>query len=121
MERINLKPLSLNHAYRGRRFATKELTSFKTALGYLLPKKTLPRGLYSVTYEFGVSCKAADGDNLIKCFQDALADKYGFNDKDIYEWHIRKLDVPKGKEYCAFEIALYRKKLDELDALTNVR
>lgn len=30
---------------------------------------------------------------------DILQKKYGFNDRDIYELHIKKTIVPKGNEY----------------------
>ena len=106
MVRISIKALSLNQAYRGRRFATIELKKYKTALGYLLPKKTLEKGKLRVWYTFGMSSAGGDGDNLIKCFQDALADKYGFNDNMIYEWNIKKEIVKKGEEYIDFEIKL---------------
>lgn len=106
MARISIKPLSVNKAYRGRRFATKELTEFKKAIFYLLPKKTLPQGKLSVYYEFGCSSKGSDGDNLIKAFQDCLCEKYGFNDNRIYQWYIKKVDVKKGREYIDFEIDL---------------
>ena len=56
----------------------------KTKLVYLLPRIEVPKGKLAVTYVFGVSSKAADGDNLVKALQDALVDKYGFNDRDIY-------------------------------------
>jgi hypothetical protein len=58
-----------------------------------------------VRYTFGVSSKAADGDKLIKNFQDALSEKYGFNDRDIDHWEVEKKIVPKGEEFAAFEIA----------------
>jgi len=106
MERINIKPLSLNNAYSGRRFSTPELKRFKEALGYLLPKKTLSRGVYRVICEFGVSSKASDLDNLCKTFLDGLSEKYGFNDKLIYRLEVEKKDVEKGKEYIAFEIVV---------------
>ena len=104
MERINIKPLSLNSAYRGRRFTTPELKAFKESVRYLAPKLVIPQGQLKVNYKFGVSSKASDGDNLIKCFQDAIAEKYGFNDKSIYRWEIEKVDVKKGQEYIEFEI-----------------
>ncbi len=111
MPKISIKPLSVNKAYRGRRFATKDLHDYKTALNFLLPKLTLPKtGKLSVKYIFGLSSKGSDGDNLIKCFQDCLADKYGFNDNRIYKWSVEKKDVKKGEEYIEFElstIALY--------------
>lgn len=107
MIKLNIKALSLNQAYRGRRFATSELSSYKQAIGLLAPK--LPQikpstSKLQVEYEFGVSSKNADGDNLIKCLQDSLADIYGFNDKIIYQWLVRKVDVKKGEEYIAFNI-----------------
>jgi Holliday junction resolvase RusA-like endonuclease len=43
-------------------------------------------------------------DNLVKCFQDALAEQYGFNDRQIYAWEFEKVDVKKGNEFVAFEI-----------------
>lgn len=105
MIRIPIKPLSVNRSYQGRRFATPDLKAYKQALGYALPPLIIPKGRLAVRYEFGVSSKAADGDNLIKSFQDTLCEKYGFNDRDIYRWEVEKKIVPKGNEYVAFEIA----------------
>lgn len=104
METIKIKPLSLNSAYRGRRFTTPELKSYKEAIHYLAPRLKIPKGKLKVSYKFGVSSKNCDGDNLIKCLQDALADKYGFNDKVIYKWDVEKIDVKKGKEFISFKI-----------------
>ena len=104
MKRILIKPLSVNRSYQGRRFATPELKAYKEALGFLLPPLIIPKGKLKVRYEFGVSSKASDGDNLIKSFQDTICEKYGFNDRDIYRWEVEKKIVPKGKEYAAFEI-----------------
>lgn len=108
MKKINIKPLSVNQAYRGRRFATKELKEYKKNLFYLLPKKIVPRGKLCVIYDFGVSSKGSDGDNLIKSFQDCLAEKYKFNDNKIYEWRVKKVDVKKGSEYISFSIEKYK-------------
>ena len=101
---LDIKPLSLNCAYRGRRFTTPELKSFKQAIYFLAPKITIPKGKLKVKFIFGVSSKNADGDNLIKCVQDSLAEKYNFNDKQIYRWEVEKIDVKKGSEYIEFEI-----------------
>ena len=105
--RIGIKPLSLNSAYRGRRFSTITLEVYKRELAYLLPKLKIPKGKLRVWYRFGVSSKGSDGDNLIKCLQDALADQYGFNDKQIYEWTVEKVDVRKGSEFIEFLIEPY--------------
>jgi len=104
MVHIKIKPLSVNQAYRGRRFATSELKTYKEKLSYLLPKMKVGEGKLSVKYIFGLSSKGADGDNLIKAFQDCLSEKYGFNDNKIYSWYIEKVDVKKGDEFVEFEI-----------------
>lgn len=108
MIKLKIKPLSLNHAYRGRRYTTPELADFKQLIHWTAPKMLIPKGKLMVKYIFGVSSKNADGDNLIKCCQDALAEKYGFNDKNIYKWEVEKIDVEKGKEYIEFEIKKYK-------------
>lgn len=104
MARITIKPISINEAYRGRRFATPALKNYKTTLSLLLPKMSLPEGNLRVTYEFGVSSKGSDGDNLIKAFQDCVAEAYGFNDNQIYEWNVKKVITRKGEEYIDFQI-----------------
>jgi hypothetical protein len=104
MHTIKVKPISLNQAYRGRRFSTPLLENFKKSVFYLAPKIKIPDGKLKVKYIFGVSSKNSDGDNLIKAFQDSLAEKYGFNDRVIYKWEIEKVDVPKGKEFISFSI-----------------
>ncbi len=106
MARIAIKPLSMNNAYRGRRFATKELTQYKSDLGWLLPRGLhIPDGPLSVRYVFGVSSKASDLDNLVKALQDVIAAEYGFNDNRIYHIDVTKVDVPKGKEFVEFELS----------------
>lgn len=105
MNRLNLKPLSLNKAYRGRRFATSELQDYKASIWALLPRRSELKGKLAVSYVFGVSSKGADVDNCIKCFQDALAEAYGFNDNTIYEWHVKKVITKKGEEFIDFELS----------------
>lgn len=105
MVRLPIKALSVNGAYRGRRFSTPELKQFKLDLFRILPKLSVPEtGNLAVRYVFGVSSKASDGDNLIKAFQDVIAEAYGFNDKRIYKWDVEKQDVPKGNEFVEFDI-----------------
>lgn len=110
MHRINIKGISLNNAYVGRRFASPALKQYKSDLSYLLPKITVPEGKLSLTLEFGVSYKSTDGDNLVKCFQDSIAEQYGFNDRQIYKWEIKKVDVKRKEEYIKFAITEYKEK-----------
>ena len=104
LHRIAVKPLSVNDAYIGRRFASPALKAFKSEMGYLLPKISVPDGKLSVFYRFGVASRASDGDNLIKAFQDCLSAQYGFNDNKIYKWSIEKVLVKKGEEFIEFSI-----------------
>lgn len=105
MVHLDIKPLSLNNAYRGRRFTTPELKRYKEDITKMLPKMDVPTGALAARYVFGVSSKSIDGDNLIKCLQDALAECYGFNDKRIYHWDVTKVDVSRGQEFIEFELS----------------
>jgi len=105
MIHLNIKPLSVNKAYRGRRFASYDLKAFKTELSLIVPPLKIPKGQLLVKYCFGVSSKGSDGDNLIKAFQDCLAEIYGFNDNQIYKWIVEKEITKKGKEFIKFEIS----------------
>lgn len=108
MNRIDIKPVSINQAYRGRRFKTKMLKDYKTDLLLLLPRKLkVPDGKLEVFYTFGLSNKGADYDNLIKNFQDILQEAYNFNDNKIYRATINKCDVKKGEEFISFKIIPY--------------
>jgi len=103
--RINIKPLSVNSAYKGRRFRTPAHDIFKTAIKYLLPPVyKMPPPPYCIQFEFGVSSSLSDGDNLIKLTQDSIADKYEFNDRYIKRWIVDVEKVEKGKEYIKFRI-----------------
>lgn len=104
MYRLDIKPLSINEAYRGRRFATSKLKDFKSDIFRILPKMKVPDGKLAVKYTFGLSSKGSDGDNLIKAFQDCLSEAYRFNDNKIYKWEIEKVDVKKGEEFIEFGV-----------------
>ena len=107
MIRVDIKPLSVNDAYKGRHFPTQKLDDYKEALQYLLPNMEVPAGGLAVRYVSGLSSKAADGDNCIKAFQDALCQKYGFDDRTIWRWDIEKGMVKKGDEFIKFSIDAY--------------
>lgn len=103
MIKINIKPLSINEAFQGRKFKTPKYNKYEKDLLLILPNKfKLPPSPYEVWYEWGVSSKLADHDNFVKCTQDILQKKYKFNDKEIYLAHIKKTIVKKGQEYIKF-------------------
>ena len=106
MAKIQIKPLSVNGAWRGRRFKTSDYQAYEVNLGLLLPNNFIfPVGKFHLLLEFGVSSKMSDIDNPVKPFVDVLQKKYGFNDKMIYAMTIKKVDVEKGKEYICFDVA----------------
>ena len=97
MEILNVKPLSVNECWRGRRFKTKTYKEYEKEVWFLLPKLKIFPGKLGIYLEFGLSTKNADWDNPIKPFIDILQKKYNFNDKEIYEAHVKKINVKKGK------------------------
>lgn len=97
--RLDIKPLSVNKAWQGKRFKSRDYEAYEKMMLVLLPKLEMPEPPYRLFYEFGFSNTQADYDNPCKPLGDILQKKYGFNDKEIYEAHIRKRIVKKGQEY----------------------
>lgn len=106
--RINIKPLSVNKAFMGRRFHTKKHKEWTNHVLLMLPKNiNLPEPPYEIYLKFGFSSSASDWDNPIKQVQDSLSTKYGFNDKLIRRGVVDTEIVKKGQEYFEFEIKHY--------------
>lgn len=105
MVRVNHKLLSVNKAWRGRRFKTPEYFQFERDILFILPNIQLPKEKLKVSLIFAFSNKLSDIDNPCKLVVDIFQKKYGFNDSQIYELNIKKIIVEKGKEYFEFEIS----------------
>lgn len=105
---IHIKPLSVNEGYQGKRFKTKTFKHWEEAVLLMLPKELLiPAYPLELYLKFGYSSRSSDWDNGIKHFQDALAKKYRFNDKQIRRAVIETEIVPKGKEFIQWELSHY--------------
>ena len=102
--KLNIKPLSVNDAWKGRRFKTDRYKKFQNDVCMLLGPMEIPEGEMILYLEWGFSSKGSDVDNPIKPFTDCLQNKYGFNDNRIIEMHVKKVKVKKGEEYIIFEI-----------------
>lgn len=102
--KINVKPMSINEAFRGRRFISPKYAIFKKAVLAQLPKINMPKPPYSIYFKFGFSSKASDWDNAIKTAQDCLSVHYKFNDKLIRKGIVETEIVKKGQEYFIFSI-----------------
>lgn len=105
MNQVDIKPMSVNQAWQGRRFKTPKYKAWREQISFMLPPVVeIPEGRMMLMVTFGVSSKLADMDNMLKPFIDALQDKYGFNDRQIYVGLVGKVDVPKGKEFIKWEL-----------------
>ncbi len=103
--RIELKPLSVNEAFQGRRFRTPKYKSFQRDMLLLLPKIDIEfKGDLRVDIHYGFSSKLADIDNPCKLVLDTLCKKYNFDDRQIYELNQTKEIVKKGKEFMNIKI-----------------
>ena len=104
MIELNVKPLSVNEAWQGKRFKTKAYKMYEFEVSMLLPNIKIPSPPFKIFYEFGFSNILSDFDNPVKPFTDILQKKYKINDKDIFEAVISKKVVKKGEEYIKFSI-----------------
>lgn len=104
--KINIRPLSVNECFKGRRYRTVKYDAFISKMLYLLPKQIeIPNEKYiKIAIQFGFSSRASDIDNCCKSFLDCLVKKYKVDDRNIYEMHVFKDIVKKGDEYISFKI-----------------
>jgi Holliday junction resolvase RusA-like endonuclease len=106
---INIVPLSVNKAWQGKRFKTKEYLKFERDMLLLLPKFKIPEAPISLSIHYGFSSKLSDIDNPTKLVIDIMQKKYNFNDKDIFELTLTKQIVNKGKEFIEINAKTYQK------------
>jgi len=102
--KINIKPLSSNQAWRGKKYKTDKYKAYENACLLSLPKMNIPDGELELSITIGVSTAAFDLDNCLKPFIDILQKKYKFNDNRIYSITALKRLVSKGDEFISFDI-----------------
>ena len=103
--KIEIKPLSINDAWKGRRYRTDKYKAFQKEITLKLPNiKNDFKGRLRLEIVFGFSSKGSDIDNPLKPFLDCLQKKYGVNDNQIYELNVKKEIVKKGNEFIKFNI-----------------
>jgi Holliday junction resolvase RusA-like endonuclease len=110
MNIIKIKPLSVNTAFQGRKFKTKEYKQYEKDLLLMLPKLKICDAPYKITIKFAFSSTLADIDNPLKPFLDVLQKKYNINDRDFYQLEVIKIVVKKGGEFIKFNIETYGKE-----------
>ncbi|BAQ84167.1 Holliday junction resolvase (Rus) [uncultured Mediterranean phage uvMED] len=113
MHKINIKPLSVNEAWKGRRYKTDKYKKYQKEVLLLLPKLLINKECdLDLTLEFGFSNLSSDIDNPVKMILDIFQKKYGFNDSKIFKLKICKKKVEKSKEYFKFEIKEINKRYE---------
>ena len=110
---INLKPVSTNKIWKGKRWMSKEGAQFKKDCLLLLRAKQaklkVMEGEMSIHFRFGLS-REMDTSNCIKLVEDCVALALGVDDIKFRGMTATKEKVAKGKEFIAVEITDY---LDE--------
>ena len=105
--KLQIKPLSVNQAWQGKRFKTNDYKAYEKLMLLSLPplKKTdkIP-DMIRIEFQFGFSNINADIDNPVKPLLDILQKKYKFNDSQVWEMEVGKKKVAKGQEYIQFNI-----------------
>jgi Holliday junction resolvase RusA-like endonuclease len=70
---LPIKALSINQAFQGRRFKTKECNTYCKTLALMLPHTRIPGEYYQVWFRFYLKNFAmTDEDNLVKLLQDCM-------------------------------------------------
>ena len=110
--KLDIRPLSINQAWQGRRYKTKKYTQYCQDVSYLLGKynQTTINDYCEITYKFYLkNWKMTDGDNCVKCLQDILVKKQVIkDDRFIMRYVIEK--IPSEKDYIEIEINNIEKK-----------
>lgn len=95
---LQIKPLSVNLAWQGKRFKTPAYKRYERNVLLMLPNTEITKfDKLKITY--GFSNKASDIDNPTKMILDILQKKYGINDRDIEYLVLQKVIVKKGQEF----------------------
>lgn len=103
---LEIKPFSVNKAWKGKRYRTDEYRCYQKEVLYSLPKLKIDfKKKLIINFVFGFSNSASDIDNPIKPILDIMQKKYLFDDKQVYEMNIKKEVVKKGKEFIKFQIS----------------
>lgn len=102
--RVEIKPLSVNEVWQGKRFKTVKYKHYERDVMLILKPLEVKGGKISLLLRFGLSSKNADIDNPVKPFLDILQKYYNFNDRQVYKLTIEKVDVKKGSEFVEFFI-----------------
>lgn len=102
--RLDIKPLSVNQAWKGRRHRSHLYNAYTRDILILLNDFEVPEGQLELYLKFGFSSAGSDIDNPLKPFVDCLQQRYGFNDNRIKRMVVDVEKVKKGKEFIEWNL-----------------
>lgn len=105
-DRVEIKPLSVNECWQGKRFKTKTYTAYEKEMLLRLAPCDFEKSKdpLEISITVGLSNSQADVDNVVKPFLDILQKKYNFNDRYVFRMILEKVLVVKGAEFIEFYI-----------------
>ncbi len=112
--RVNLKPVSINRAYRGgRRFKTKDYIQFEKDMLLLLSGKIQKfPGNYAISFKFYLkNALACDLSNFVKTTEDCIV-KAGIVNDDRFCWRMVVEKYKSEQEFFEFEIIELPEKIN---------
>ncbi len=105
--RVNVKAISVNDAYTGRRFKTPYYEQYSEVMLSLLPDIIIPAAPFKILIKVGFSNRLSDASNCIKQIEDICQERYKFNDRDVFDIRVIKEIVKKGQEYIDLSIGTH--------------
>jgi Holliday junction resolvase RusA-like endonuclease len=110
---LNIKPISINAAFQGRRFKTPACNKYCKSLSLMLPSKRIEGEYYEVRFKFHIKNFAlTDEDNLVKLLQDCMVQKgMMIDDRRIVKHIIEK--YPSEIDWIEWEIIPAEKPIQQ--------
>ena len=96
---LDIRPLSVNRAWQGRRYSTPEKKRYEAMVHSQLPSAKIPGPYYRVDYKFFlIQFARTDQQNLLKCLTDCFV-RRGIitDDRMIIDERIRKFPAAKDR------------------------
>lgn len=115
---LNIKPVSTNNLYGGKRYKKKEAKEFENTISWLLKiyansVKLPEQGELELITRFYVSRKF-DTSNCLKLLEDCISKHFQINDRRFAGHKISRVKVKPGQEKIKFLIRPYEDKNYEI-------
>jgi hypothetical protein len=99
---LNIKPLSVNKAWQGKRYKSPEYKKYEIQVLRLLPDIEI-KEFKRLKITYGFSNMMSDIDNPTKLVLDLLQKKYSVNDRDLIYLVLHKEKTKKGEEFIEID------------------